>query len=357
MALTADQIDHLTDTLVALYGEAERLMLHRMAQNLARGINGPRWAEEKLLELQLLKARARGELNVIAGKSAQEIAATIMKAFNAGQAAALADLAIAGLVAKVAGGSNPAGLASIRALIGDTATDVLASHARILRSVDDIYRAVIAEASPLQLVGALTRQQAAQRALNRFADKGITAFVDASGRQWSMTSYTEMSTRTAARRAQVDGHTAQMLDHGQDLVIVSNHSQECELCRPWEGQILSLTGAPRIDGVEYKATLDVARSMGFLHPGCRHTVGLYIPDVTKVPTGTADPTGDADRQELRYLERGVRAWRAREAAAMDPAAKAEAAGKVREWQARIKSHVANSSAKRQPGRERLGAAL
>ncbi len=357
MPVSARQIDRLADRVAALYGEAERVLLHKIAQNLARGIDGPSWAQEKLLEFQLLQARLRGELNTLAGKSATEIAAAIMNAYNAGQAGALADLAIAGLAERVAAGANPAGLNAVRALIGETATDVLASHARILRSVDDIYRSVIAEASPLQLAGAMTRREVAQRALNRFADRGVTAFVDRSGRQWSMTGYTEMTTRTAARRAQWQGHADQLLEHGQDLVIVSDHSQECSLCRPWEGKVLSLTGAPRVDGAEWVATLAEAQAAGLGHPGCRHTFGIYIPGVTEAPKHTADPQGDADRQQLRYLERGTRQWRAREASALDPQAKAEAAAKVREWQARIKAHVEETGVKRQPQRERFGAAL
>lgn len=267
MPVSASQVDRLSDRVAALYGEAERVMLHRIAQNLAKGIDGPNWAQEKLLEFQLLQARLRGELNTLAGKSATEIAAAIMNAYNAGQAGALADLAVAGLAQQVAAGANPAGLLSIRALIGETATEVIGSHARILRSVEDAYRAVIAEASPLQLAGALTRREAAQRALNAFADRGITAFTDRAGRQWSMTSYTEMATRTAARRAQWSGHADQLLAHGQDLVIVSDHSQECSLCRPWEGKVLSLSGAPHVDA-DWVATLGEAQAAGLGHPGC-----------------------------------------------------------------------------------------
>jgi len=357
MPTTADQIEHLTDKLAAIYGEAERVLLHRIATTLAKGMDSPRWAEDKLLEVQLLLARCRGDLQSLAGKSSDEITAAIMKAYNSGRAGALADLAVAGLANKVAAGGNLSTIHQVKALIGQTVTGMLDQHATILRSVDDIYRKVIASTTPLQLAGVETRRQVAQRALNEFADQGVSSFVDRSGRQWSMTSYTEMTTRTAARRAQVDGHTAQLQDAGQDLVIASNHSQECSRCRPWEGKVLSLSGAARIDGVRFAATLDEARAAGFLHPGCRHTVGLYIPEVTEAPTGTADPEGDANRQQLRYLERGVRAYRAREAAALDPSAKAEAAAKAREWQARIRQHVADTGVKRQPARERLGAAL
>ncbi len=355
MAVTARQIDHLTDKLVTLYGEAERVLLHRIATALGKGMNSPRWAEEKLMEIQLLLARCRGDLQTLAGKSADEITAMLMQAYNTGRAGALADAALAGLAARVAAGGELSTIHQIRALLDETLTGSLGQQQTILRTVDDIYRQVIADVSPLQLAGVETRRDVAQRALNEFADRGITSFTDKSGRQWSMTSYTEMSTRTAARRAQWAGHAEQLQQLGQDLVIVSDHSQECELCRPWEGQVLSLSGAPRVDGVQVAGTLADAQAAGLGHPGCRHTFGVYLPGVTKVPTGTADPQGDADRQHLRYLERGVRAYRAREAAALTPEARQQAAAKAREWQARIRKHVADTGVKRQPQRERLGA--
>lgn len=355
MAVTARQIDHLTDKLVALYGEAERVLLHRIATALGKGMDSPRWAEEKLMEIQLLLARCRGDLQSLAGKSADEITAMLMQAYNTGRAGALADAALTGLASRVAAGGELSTIRQIRALLDETLTGAVGQQQTILRTVDDIYRQVIADVSPLQLAGVETRREVAQRALNEFADRGITSFTDAAGRQWSMTSYTEMSTRAAARRAQWAGHAEQLQQLGQDLVIVSDHSQECELCRPWEGQVLSLTGASRVDGVHVAGTLAEAQTAGLGHPGCRHTFGLYLPGVTKAPTGTADPQGDADRQHLRYLERGVRAYRARKAAALTPAARQQAAAKAREWQARIRQHVADTGVKRQPQRERLGA--
>jgi hypothetical protein len=357
MSLSARQTEQLTDKLATIYGEAERVLLHRIAKALAKGINSPRWAEEKLLEVQLLLARCRGDLAAVAGMSSQEISNAILQAYNAGRATAIADLAVAGLAANVAAAGELSTIHQVRALINEAVGNVLGQHAQILRSVDDIYRSVIAEASPLQLAGVLTRREVAQRALDRFADQGVTGFVDRSGRKWSMTSYTEMSTRSAARRAQWQGHAEQLQALGQDVVMVSDHAQECELCRPWEGKVLSLSGAPRVDDIKPAATLAQAQEAGLGHPGCRHTFGVYLPGVTQVPTHTADPAGDAARQHLRYLERGVRSYRAREASALDPEAKQRAAAKAREWQKRIREHVAATSAKRQPQRERFGAAL
>ncbi len=161
-----------------------------------------------------------------------------------------------------------------------------------------------------------------------------------------------MATRTATGRAAVDGHTDRLQANGHDLIIVSNAPQECDLCRPFEGKVLSISGAPRIDGVQPMTTLADARRRGLFHPNCRHSTALYLPGVTRPMIDTADPRGDRDRQQLRYLKRQVRSWKRRQATALSDLERARAGAKVRDYQAKIRQHVDTTTAKRQPQRER-----
>ena len=63
--------------------------------------------------------------------------------------------------------------------------------------------------------------------------------------------------------------------HREELVIVSSHGQfhggGCDLCKPFDGNVLSLTGA-----TEGYTTPDEAEAEGLFHPNCRHTYDLYI---------------------------------------------------------------------------------
>lgn len=102
-------------------------------------------------------------------------------------------------------------------------------------------------------------------------------------------------------------------------------------------------------------TLDEARAAGLQHVTCRHGINAFQPGITRPMTNTADPQGYADTTKLRYLERQTRAAKRVQAAAMDPAAAQAASVRVRAYQAKIRSHVASTTAKRQPVRERLGA--
>ena len=101
-------------------------------------------------------------------------------------------------------------------------------------------------------------------------------------------------------------------------------------------------------------TLDEARAAGLFHVSCRHSIGAYFPGVTTPMKGTADPKGYEATQKLRYLERETRASKRMEAAAMSPDAAAAARARVNAYQAKIRAHVASTTAKRQPYRESLG---
>lgn len=353
MAISADYTANLAADVVGLYQDAEQILLTRIGRALAQDMDAPDWAEKKLLQVQMLQQQTIRQLQTLTGESAQEVTAAVLKAYNRGDATATTDLAK--LAQKSIGAELPGGLPAVERLVTETIGQVQATHAGILRAVPDVFRDVIARSSPQVLLGTQTRREAAQAALNGFARKGVTGFVDKSGRRWALESYVEMATRTATAHAAVDGHVGKLQTMGQDLVIVSDAPQECRLCRPWEGKVLSLSGVQRIDGVDVAGTLAQAQAAGFQHPGCRHSIGIYVPGVTKAPTSTADTEGDRDRQKLRYLERETRAAKRQSAVALDDGAKRAADQRVRAYQSKIRDHTANTSAKRQPTRERLGA--
>lgn len=338
-----------------VYGEAAARLLAVVARRLARGIDEPGWAERKLLEIVGLRDDARKILDRLDVLGPEAVEASILEAFEVGAAAAVDELK---LDASLAPRTNTR---AVDVLVRETVTSVRSTHGQILRSVEDVYRTVIAEVSaPGVVTGTETRRQATQRALDRFAARGITGFRDRSGRNWELESYTEMATRTAAGRAQIAGSLDRYVADGRDLVIVSDHTQECELCRPWEGKILSITGATpagtRVGGFVVAGTVREAQSAGLQHPNCRHNLAAFVPGLTRPMRGTADPEGDAARQEQRRLERGVRAWKRREAVALDDSARALARAKVREWQTALRSHVDEHGLKRQRQREQVGRA-
>jgi hypothetical protein len=354
-----------------LYRSAEWQLLQLVTRYLAEGLDGPTWAADRLAALAALRRAAQDIIGQLDDEAAGEIATAVAEAYRAGSGAALTDLPAdeaTRLAAQEATALVPR-IAPVEALAVALVQDVGPRHSNVLRNVLDVYRTVVAQATAVSIAGGQTRRQAAQYAYQRLVDQGVTSFTDVTGRRWRLSSYVEMALRTVTQRAAVQGQTDRLERLGIATVIVSNEAQECPRCRPYEGKVLRTTAGPvgqlqltnaltgQLVAVDVLATLEDARSKGFQHPNCRHVVRAYLPGVTKRPTGpTEDPEGDKARQRQRAIERSIRAWKEREAAALDDGARKAAASKVRAWQGAMRHHLgANPNLKRLTYREQIGA--
>lgn len=347
MPVSPDMAEALAKELLDTYTQAEAEMLRAVARRLERGISEPGWAEAKLAETAVLRRELQLIVNQVDSQTPTQIEKAITRAYGRGAAAAGTDLQATG---RIAGAFTGAGDGIAIRILAREAHGVLSQVGLFaLRATEDVYRDVIFSATRGISVGTQTRLGAAQRALNSFADRGITGFVDSAGRNWDMASYTEMAVRTTSGRAVVAGHADKLSAEGLDLVQVSDAPEECRICRPWEGRVLSLRG--RTEGYP---TLQEAEAAGLFHPNCRHSIGLYDRRITNVGRRTADPEGDAERQKQRYLERQVRSWKRREAVALSPEEATKARAKVRDWQGDLRSFVDQNDRKRLRHREQIG---
>jgi hypothetical protein len=373
----ADTVD-LARAISRIYEDAEDALFGLVSQALAEGIDSPRWAEAKLMAIGDLRRALEDVTRALQRDATGAISSAVEEAYRRGGQAAVAEL---GALAE--GHRHYVA----RHLPGASAVDRLARAAvheqgptwgRILREPLDIYRSVVARVSGSVLLGALTRRQAAGRALDQFAARGVTSFTDVAGRRWNMASYGEMAARSVTARAAITGHVEQLQALGQTLVIVSDAPLECPLCRPWEGEVLAINGAagphtlrlphaddpgtlfrrPETVAVHVAGSLPEARAAGLLHPNCRHSLSVYLPGVTVRPTSPPHPHGATyeDTQRQRYYERQVRAWKRRAAASMTDADRRRANARVRAYQARIRALVDARGLQRQPAREQIGAA-
>lgn len=331
--------------LADIYSAAQVELLAAIARHTAAGIDTPGWASRQAAQLAQLEAEARARIVALASGAADTAGTVIGDAWAAGTAAGGVELGEAGINLTWGTINREA----VERLAGELTGRLAATHLQILRSTLDDYRRVVADTTAQAVTGTWTTRQAAQRALDRLADRGITGFVDTAGRRWGLDSYVEMATRTATGRAQVAGTLDRFQAAGRDLVVVSDHTQECSLCRPWEGRVLSISG--RTAGYP---TVAEATAGGLLHANCRHVLGLWVPGLSEpIPGPTADPEGYEVRQWQRYLERGVRRWKRKEAVAITPQAHRLARAKRLEWQARLDEHVERHGLKRLRDRESL----
>lgn len=340
MAIRPDDAAVLAKGVRELFVEAEALLLQRIARALANGSDSPAWVDEKLLGIQALRRQVDGILADLAGNVPGAVERALGIAYNRGIATAGAELTAAGLPHGAFGEVQPTG--AVTALVSETMARITPMQYQIRRAVNDVYQRVVTEVAAQTLLGTVTRREASRMILTRLTQQGVTGFRDAAGRKWEMGAYAEMAARSSTANAMLQGHTDRISELGIDTVIVSNSPEECSICRPFEGKVLSLSGRTtgRLkDGKTVAASLAEAKGKGLFHNNCRHSHSIYLPGITKAQTDTADPAGDALRQQQRAYERRVRELKRADAVAQEfgGSGAQQARGKLRAKQAEFRA--------------------
>ena len=371
MPVSPAMAEDLAREVGALYRDAEAALLERLAAALEADIESPRWAELKLASIGNLRTAVEAVAEVLQTDTTGAVRRALVEAYNRGRQAAVAELGALDIGRELIARDTVPNAPAVDRLAASMAEDTRPLYQRITRAVVDIFQRIVARVSGTQLLTGMTRRQASQRALDEFAARGITGFVDSAGRRWDMASYAEMAVRSVTARAAIEGHIDALAEIRVGLVIVSDAPLECPLCRPWEGEVLTLSGTtgphtvrvPREGAsgtvvVHVAGSLAEARGAGLFHPNCRHSLGAYLPGVTTRPPHHATPgTSYEDTQRQRAIERHIRRWKRVQAAAMDDAARRRAGAFVRKWQAAQRAHLdAHPALRRKPAREQINSA-
>ena len=123
------------------------------------------------------------------------------------------------------------------------------------------------------------------------------------GKNVSVDGYARTLARSILTEAQVTAIRNTHSEEGYDLVQVSDHFGECDICRPWENEVLSLTG--RTKGY---TTLDNAKGAGLFHSNCRHSISPYFEGLAAVSkvynpeTKTYEPKSNVDPQNREKVD-------------------------------------------------------
>lgn len=365
MAIDPGRLADLLASVRQVYGDAEVGLARSLARRVDEGIvNGNEAdAQEALRALRRDAAAAQRQLDVDGPAAVHQ---AVRRAGYVGRDDA--DDEVAALRRPHRYAERAVNTAALDSLATAAVSQTREAHSSILRVVQDAYRQVQLRAASALVSGHEARRLASQRTVWALLDRGLGSFVDKAGRRWRLTSYAEMTARTNGMRALIQGHMDRLDEAGLDLVIVSDHSEECPRCRPWEGQVLTRRGSPgqqtaqrlhaiddRLVSVNVAGTVDEARRAGLFHPNCRHNLSAYLPGLTEAPTHTEDERGGAARVRQREMEREVRKYKVREAGALSPAARAQAKAKRQQWEDALESHVREYGLKRLRYRESPGA--
>lgn len=253
--------------------------------------------------------------------------------------------------------SMPHGERAAQAIADDVVSSLEDVRRRITRLPDDVYKLISPQAAMGQVLdNGVAPEQAQAVAWRAFTERGITGFVDKSGRNWSLSAYVEMSVRTAAARAFNDSHMQTMRALGLKYFTVPVHGAACPLCWPWQGAVLVETPIPHPD-IPVDATIAQAVAAGLMHPNCRHTLIAVYPGITVLPERT--PWTDVQQaeydasQKQRQIEREIRRGKQQERDALTPEARKKASIEIRKAQARMRELTAATGRARDSRREQL----
>lgn len=378
MPVSPAMAEDLARAVARLYEDAELAILEKLRRALLEGIDSPLWAEIKLRSIGDLRAAVEEVTDALQTDANGAVGRALAEAYGRGRQAAVAELGALDIGRELQARRVLPNAPAVDRLAASFVEDTRPLYVRITRAVLDVYRSIVTRASSSVLLGGLTRRQASQRALDQFAQRGVTGFVDSAGRSWELAAYAEMAVRSVTARAAIEGHIDALAEINVGLVIVSDAPLECPLCRPWEGEVLTLGAQSgphtiraehaiqpaglfartRTVAVHVAGSLVEARAAGLFHPNCRHSLAAYLPGVTTRPPHHPTPgTSYEDTQRQREIERHIRRWKRAQAVAADEAARRRAGAFVRKWQAAARAHVAaHEYIRRKPQREQIGSA-
>jgi hypothetical protein len=360
-------VDALAAQLISSYVNAEQDLLDAVARIARKGLDaGAERAQiEMLTAMHQAAQRIVTALRLRSGTTAQRII-TVAATLGEHAAAVEIDRAVRGhplLATRYltrTGDVTGHSIAAANAVALDLTRALNAVNASITRFADDAYRAAVAEATTRLLLGqgVGTPASAQSRAWTELMHHGVSGFTDRRGRNWNLSTYVEMATRTAVQRAYNASHEARMTAIGIHLFTVASDGHPCPLCQPWEHAVIAASpGIETPRGVHVSGTLDEARAVGLFHPNCKHVLVPYLPGITRPGVGSVWTDADQARydalQKLRQLERSVRAAKREQAGALDDLSRQRASRRVRALQAQIRGHVERHGLVRRRRREQL----
>lgn len=316
MPLTPSFGDKLIGPILALYGEAELRVFRWLAGFLVgeRIAAGMTWLARKMMRLPKLRVGLAKIAKNLDAESAKRVDTALRSAWATGHSAARAD---------VPTGAYPDEKTLVK-LIDDVVEVIHGANRNIPIVGENVFRKVVQEAH--RETDSDNQQKIIERALAKFARLGITGFVDKRGRRYDLTSYVEMAVRTAVTHAEIEGYTQQAAAAGYDLIVVSDVPGACVLCQPYEGAVLSISGATvgaiardnrtgQAVRVDVLCSLDEARRNGLFHRACRHEIKVWTPDDPVPPRSAPRTESQRAASRRRALDRRLARQRGRIAAA------------------------------------------
>ena len=245
-------IDRLSQNATNIYVQMETDLLMSVGDQIAKRKGQlsedqiENWRADLLRDLGELDARQQRIIAKYADESAEVVRQTLM---GAGVEATgefesfLSELADDGRLNQAPPIRESGGLTRIAETIADNATDQLNQvNTTLLNQSEQVYRDIVNRTANNVVQGLSTAQEALDRVASEFAQNGVPALIDKSGRKWSTEAYVNMINRTHVNNVANDMQDERFREYGVDLVEISQHAGAREKCYPYQGKIFSIDG-------------------------------------------------------------------------------------------------------------------
>lgn len=215
------------------------------------------------------------------------------------------------------------------------------------------------------VTGAESRQAAMRQCVKEMSEKGIPAFVDKLGREWSPEAYINMDIRTTVSNVANQAQFERMEDYGVDLIAVSSHSGARPKCAQNQGKIFNRKNKDgyttdlhgrKIRYYSWKRS-SYGEPDGLLGINCGHHIYPFFPGISYQTYFPYDEYENQEQykktQNQRELERRVRKSK-RECMTLEKTGDTEGLKKAKETlktrQQALKQYCADNDLKYKPDR-------
>lgn len=383
--LTSLQLSQgITDLIVGL----ETDLIANIAAYLAAGKieeDTAKWKMKKLAELGKLTKQNAKTISEYAGKTPELLELTLQRAANSAiqeLAPGLKRMVQEGLIDKRATPSMSGNmLNSLKMLQKQAKKDLNLTNTTMKYKAKNAAMQVINRTAELAnkqeyidslnkaagkvVTGIEARQSAMRECIGEMTQKGIPAFVDKNGRNWSPEAYTNMCIRSTVGSVAKETQFSLMDEYGLDLVEVSSHSGARPLCAKDQGKIFNRNGGggytTDLDGKRIKfyswRSSSYGKPAGLLGINCGHQIYPFLPGISVQTYFPYNEKENAEQYEKicnqRALERKVRASK-RECTSLDTLGDKEgfdkAAYKLKQQEQQLKSYCEKNGLTYKPDR-------
>lgn len=244
--------------LEAIYQDAQE---HLETTIRAAALNANAWTENRA-RLQLAEVRRiAADLHAQSASLAQTSVQVAHEAAINAVSYHAASIGVPGAATALSAGVNTE---AVELLATALTTNLEDAASTLGRQAQDAFRRVGLHHTAVGLATGETRRAISNHMVQDFVTQGISGFVDAAGRRWSLSAYTSMVARTTTREAVSLATKERMGRLGMDLVTISEHGETDEVCAEYAGNTYSLSG----DTSGYEQLPDEPP----FHPNCVHVM-------------------------------------------------------------------------------------